>query len=191
MRGIRVMRSHWFIVVTAAMVALLAAGMVIIATAARSNLADFDLDVPSYYRPGQVLQPGLPCSDYIYPEYSTAAGDCLQTKDGNLEYTVEFTVPDLMIQLTSKWTLDTPLTLGDLINRWGSPRGRIGSFVAWDHRYACVFDLPDFSPKSKVYFISYGTVPGMLQPWRGFASNPSAITTIPLPGLAATEPAYP
>ncbi len=191
MSGIPVIRRHRLIGLAVAMMTVFAAGIIAVLAVVRTPLAPLDVKLPSYYQPGQTLAPDLPCSYFYYPSYSSFDGGCIQNGIEGLEYTVQFTSPYRRIARASKWTFDMPITLGDLIARWGTPTGHLNSLIVWDDRSASVIDFPDFSPDSKVYFISYGKVPHETDPWTGFVKKKSKSVAIPFPKLTSAMRIHP
>ncbi len=65
------------------------------------------------------------------------------------------------------------LTVGDLMNVWGTPTGFSGSSwsvqVYWGRRSIWAYG-PTFTPLSKVHFVSYSLEERKAEPWRGFVN---------------------
>ncbi len=183
MNGVEVIRYFRLLRVAVAMTALLGIGIGVVVVSARTGLAPLDVDMPSYFQPGQTLTVDQPCYSDGDDNFVSDLANCIQSQTGNLKYLVEFKVASRTIQSASKW-LEMPVMLGDLVTRWGTPRGWHGSFLVWDDRGAYVHSTSNLSPESSVYFISYGSVPEVSEPWIGFVKDKSQIPTRSLPTIS-------
>ncbi len=78
------------------------------------------------------------------------------------------------ITYTFMGTYGTGLTIGDMMNDWGTPIGAeynpFSVSIYWPDRYAYVYIGNLFSPSSRVGYVTYGKSHRIFGEWRGYAN---------------------
>jgi hypothetical protein len=139
-------------------------------TRARAVPLTLDIDLPTAYRPGEAMPPDAYC-DWHYYDYQYMS---CHTRGSNGGWTsFIYDVRLRAISYTSRAVADD-LTIGNLAIAWGTPIGADLSgwskTIYWEHHSAYVWGS-EFSPNSRVLYISYWLRAEARPTWRGFVSD--------------------
>ena len=137
--------------------------------ASRSELSLPDIDVPSYYRPGNALGDLSSCvSEH---DSWTTSMRCTERGAGRIRYYIAYDGVHNRVVRASRWTGDEELRLGDLVLAWGPPISVGGGYVSWGKHNAFALGRWGLSPYDKVYIVSYTLEPLTQDRWQGFRNK--------------------
>ncbi len=161
------MLKYLLAIIAVIVTALSAVGITVDLALSRAIPSPLWNDLPGQYLPGRPLPANSYCDWYMYDSRSLF---CTARSADGAQFFFSYDISSKVIRRTTVET--TPqLTIGELMLQWGTPiaTDQIGqsTYVYWKQRSAYVYGS-DFSPRSRVAFVTYwldlDTKPG----WKGF-----------------------